>query len=267
MSTDSNIVSIYNEGHLNYFFEIAEHLKFAARFQFLAYNFPGQKISGLEKTVYATKGTMGNEIFYTFLINPSDLLRISYVAHKSLDVTDAQNAYQRMLKKEKLTSIAKFINRGGVFPTNIVVNFKTNKSSLRYDVKQKFDKNFSQGVLHLPSNYGSAWVIDGQHRLYGYAHARSSDIKIKHDNSVIPVLAFDNIEKYKEMNMFVDLNSKQVKVPPQTLIELYASLHWYSDDNKLAFQALISRLIMQLCSNKLSPLYDRMITSVAKKTH
>ena len=108
-------------------------------------------------------------------------------------------------------------------------------------------------------------MIDGQHRLYGYAHARSSDDRIKNDNSVIQVLAFDNIKKQKEMNMFVDLNSKQVKIPPQILVELYGDLHWYSDDTKLAFQALISRLIIKLNSDDSSPLYDRMITSTNKK--
>lgn len=256
---------IFESEQINYFFEIAEYLKSSARYQFLSLIFSDQKIDELTKSVFATKGKLGNEIFYTFLISPTELMRISYVAHKSLDISNAKNAYQRMLKKEKLISIGKFINKGGVFPSNIVVNFKTNKSPLRFDIKEKIDKDISQGTLQLPSNYGSAWIIDGQHRLYGYTYAKQSSDSFKNDKSVIQVMAFDNMSKEKEMNMFVDLNSKQVKIPPNILVELYADLHWKSDDNKLAFQSLISRLILKLNSEENSPLYNRMITSTTKR--
>ena len=77
----------------------------------------------------ATRGKMGGDTFYTFLIRPDDLLKIAYVGQKgSLKVSELQT-YQRMLQPTRLRKIAKYINEGGKFPTNIVVNLKTGKNS------------------------------------------------------------------------------------------------------------------------------------------
>ena len=116
-----------------------------------------------------------------------------------------------MLHRQRLKKISEYINAGGRFPTNIVVNLKTSKKTgLKFDVIEKFE-NEMLGKLSLPANYASAWIIDGQHRLYGYAYARASD-GFKHDTTMIPVLAYENLPADKEMNLFIDINSKQVKV-------------------------------------------------------
>ena len=263
---DKPEVNLYDSKHLDYFSSLVSQLKTAARYQFLAYLFPNQKIKNLYKKVFATKGKMGNRTFYTFMLHPNDLLKISFVAHKASQMSDDVRAYQRMLKPNRLRHIAEFINNRGKFPTNIVVNLKSNKNSkLQFDKHRELDDYTSLGELHLPSNYASAWIIDGQHRLYGYAYALETE-KIKNDKSLLPVMAFDNLPEEEEMNMFIDLNSRQVKVPPQILVELYADLHWKSNDPLSAYQALISRLILKLNSVESSPLYERMIISGTAKS-
>ena len=121
------------------------------------------------------------------------------------------------------------------------------------------------GKLYLPANYASAWIIDGQHRLYGYAYARE-DGGYNQDKTTLPVLAFENLPSEDEMNLFIDINSKQVKVRTSLLLELYSDLHWDSTDSDKAFQALLSRIASRLNTEKNSPLYDRMVVSGTKKT-
>ena len=135
---------------------------------------------------------------------------------------------------------------------------------LRFEVKQKVGDEVL-GILYLPPIYASAWIIDGQHRLYGYAYARDSG-GFNADTTVLPVLAFENLPADKEMNLFIDINSKQVKVSTGLLVELYSGLHWRSPDPEEAFQALLARIASRLNSEKTSPLYDRVVVTGKRKT-
>ena len=259
-------IAVIADGELNYYAALARHLKHAARYQLLAHMFAGQKIGGLARKVVATRGKMGGDKFYTFLIRPDELLKIAYVGHKASRDIENLETYQRMLQPVRLKRIAEYINGGGKFPTNIVVNIKTSrKSGLRFDIQRRFGDE-ALGILHLPSTYASAWVIDGQHRLYGYAYARAAE-GFARDSTALPVLAFENIPAEKEMNLFIDINSKQVKVSTGLLGELYADLHWSSPDPQEAFQALHSRVASRLNSQATSPLHDRMVVTGKKKTH
>ena len=259
-------IAVIADGELDYYAALAQHLKQAARYQFLGHMFGGQEIDGLAKEVLATRGKMGGDTFYTFLIHPDELLKVAYVGHKASRDIDALDTYQRMLQPRRLKKIAEYVNDGGRFPTNIVVNLKTGKSDkLRFDVKETYGEG-ALGTLYLPPSYASAWIVDGQHRLYGYAYARETT-GFKHDSTVLPVLAFENLPPDKEMNLFIDINSKQVKVNTGLLVELYADLHWRSSDPEEAFQALLSRIASRLNTDKTSPLCDRMVVTGKRKTH
>ena len=259
-------IAVITDGELDYYAKLVQHLKHAARYQLLGHMFSGQKIDGLAKQVVATRGKMGGETFYIFPIRPDELLKIAYVGHKASRDTEDLETYQRMLQPRRLNKISEYINGGGKFPTNIVVNLKSHRrTGLRFDVKEKIGDE-ALGVLHLPPNYASAWIIDGQHRLYGYAYAREAE-GFNQDSTVIPVLAYENLSANKEMDLFIDINSKQVKVNTGLLVELYADLHWTSSNPEEAFQALLSRTASRLNSGTTSPLRDRMVVTGKKKTH
>jgi DNA sulfur modification protein DndB len=259
-------IAVITDSEIAYYAALVQHLKQAARYQFLAHMFSGQKIEGLARQVVATRGKMGGETFYTFLMRPDELLKIAYVGHKASRDIENLPTYQRMLQPRRLAKIAEYINDGGKFPTNIVVNLKTAKrTDLRFDKQQDFGDE-ALGLLHLPPNYASAWIIDGQHRLYGYAYAREKS-GFKDDKTVVPVLAYENLPAENEMNLFIDINSKQVKVSTGLLGELYSDLHWESTDPDEGFQALLSRLSARLNSDKTTPLYNRMVVTGKKKTN
>ena len=259
-------IAVVTDSELDYYAQLVRHLKHAARYQFLGHMFGGQKIDGLARQVLATRGKMGGATFYTFLIRPDDLLKIAYVGHKASRDTENLATYQRMLQPRRLKRIAAYINDGGRFPTNIVVNFKSGrKARLRFDVMDRSGEG-DLGTLYLPSKYASAWIIDGQHRLYGYAYARNMKA-FKSDSTALSVLAYENLPSDKEMNLFIDINSKQVKVSAGLLVELYSDLHWCSSDPEDAFQALLSRIASRLNSEKTSPVHDRMVVTGKRKTH
>ena len=258
-------IAVITEGELDYYAALVKQLKHASRYQLLGHLFEGQKVAGLAREVLAARGKMGGNTFYTFLISPSELLKIAYVGHKaSRDIEDL-GTYQRMLQPARLKKVAEYINGGGKFPTNIVVNLKTNKGTkLRFDVKEKIGDE-ALGVLYLPPNYASAWIIDGQHRLYGYAYAQRLG-GYGSNSTVVPVLAYDNLQAEQEMKLFIDVNSEQVKVNKGLLGELYSELHWKSSNPDKAFRALLSRIASRLNDDVTSPLYERMVVTGKKKT-
>ncbi len=166
-----------------------------------------------------------------------------------------------MVKPKRLKSIGAYIDEGGKFPTNIVINFKI-PSALRFDHQQSF-ADTATGILHLPAIYGSAWVIDGQHRLYGYAHAERSK---ENDNSVITVLAYQNLPINEEIKLFVDINTEQVKVSRNIVNELLSNLDINDPDPRKNLEAMHARVALMLDVYSGSPLRDRVVTVSHDKT-
>ncbi|MBS0223241.1 MAG: hypothetical protein JSR91_21130 [Proteobacteria bacterium] len=96
----------------------------AGRHQFLAEFLEGQQIPALEGVkIPAVKGRFGPHTFYSFAISARRLLKIAFVNHQALDHPGARPAYQRMINKGRIKKIGQFIEKGGFFPTNLLVNF------------------------------------------------------------------------------------------------------------------------------------------------
>ncbi|KRQ98844.1 DGQHR domain-containing protein [Bradyrhizobium valentinum] len=254
-------IPIITEDDLSYFNRLTDILKTAARYQFLGRYFEGEKVEGLKLKVPATQGRVGRRTFYNFLISPHDLLRICYVSHMAKASNDDLDTYQRMVKPSRLNAIGRYIDEGGTFPTNIVVNFK--RDNLQFDRKESFDDT-SFGTLNLPGQYGSAWVIDGQHRLYGYAHAERA---AEQDRSVVSVLAYENLPVREEIEMFVDINTQQVKVSRNLVNEIVSSLNVDDPDPKKRLDALCARVALRLDSYSNSPIKERILTVAQEKSH
>jgi len=250
----TNRISLLRDQEIDYYVKLTDHLRGAAKYQFLSHIFRNETISGLDLSVPATKGKMGGKVFYNFLIRPSDLLKIAYISHKASRNIEDLETYQRMLKPKRLKDIAEYIDNEGQFPTNIVINIKSEKR-IRFDLKENIgDSSF--GTLYLPRCYASCWIIDGQHRLYGYMH--SSRAKIADDQTTLPVLAYNNLSSIDEANLFVDINSKQVKVTAGLLNELYANLKVDDKNFDDRTRALRTKITFALNARYSSPLYDRI---------
>jgi DGQHR domain-containing protein len=258
---ESTGIPIITEDDLKYFNRLTSILKTAARYQFLGRYFEGEKVEGLRAKVPAARGSMGKKTFYNFLISPHDLLRISYISHMRRASNDDLDTYQRMVKPTRLASIGRYIDGGGTFPTNIVINFK--RDNLQFDPKEKFGDT-ATGILSLPGQYGSAWVIDGQHRLYGYAYASRGP---EEDSSVVSVLAYENLPVRDEIELFVDINTRQVKVNSNLVNEIVSSLNVDDPDAGKRLGALCARVALRLDNYPSSPIKDRVLTVAQDKNH
>ena len=256
-------IIVLRDQEIEYYTKLSESYKQAAKYQFLAHLFADEEIGGLKDVkVPATKGKMGGVTFYSIIMKPSDLLKISYVSHKISRNADALSTYQRMLEPKRLKSIANYIDNKGQFPTNIVVNIKTSRELL-FEQRDKIGE-LAVGSLTLPHRYATAWIIDGQHRLYGYSLSKRA--QIDDDKTTFPVLAYCNLPDSQEARLFVDINNEQVRVKKDLLIELYSNLKWDSSDPKERGQALRSRIILILGQNKTSPICNRLKRTGSKKT-
>ena len=254
-------IFVLNEKRLEYYRQLVDLVGPAARHQLQADVLQGTAIPGLRVTVPALRGRFGDEKFYQFAIEPEKLLKLAYVSHRANIDAETIGTYQRMLKKKRIRDIADYINdtRQG-FPTNIVINFRT-KRALRFDAGQSIgDDQMSLGTLYLPNTYKSAWVIDGQHRLYGFALSDWAS-KIK-----VPVLAFENLDPQEETRLFVDINNKQVSVPRRLLVQLYGDIHWDADDPASRLRALHSRLASELSDSSSSPLFNKVVSEWERQT-
>ena len=179
-------------------------------------------LSSASKSVPAIKGKLGGKPFYCFVTTPRHLLKISFVNHRSLQDPEGAPTYQRLVVRSRIRDIGEYIEGGGYFPNNLIINFTRD---VRFD-KVSHDENsgVTFGNLHLPDKYRSAWIIDGQHRLYGFSHINDKFL----DQNII-VAAFEKLPKVEEANLFVTINHEQRSVPKHLLDDLEGELKWGSD--------------------------------------
>ncbi len=198
--------------------------------------------------VPAIYGGKGKNKYYYFVIQPEKLLNgITYIHRREERNPEAIiYTYQRMLNKTKLESVRQYVQNGGYFANNIIINF-TNKPN--FEKKDKVG-DITLGTLTFPKQYGSAWIIDGQHRLYGYLNSGKSE------DAYIPVLAFDNIAVKDQAKLFVDINKEQKPVSAELLWDLYSDLYKNSTDARQQELRAISQKSKKLNSYKDSPLYQ-----------
>jgi DNA sulfur modification protein DndB len=233
---DKNIY-LWSAREIKYIEDLVKQVGSSAKYQLYSVIFAGRRQSKLKLTYPAIRGKIGPDTFYTFLIPAKQLLKYSYIHHRHLTgIVEASQVYQRMLRDKKLKEIARFVDEEeGYFPNSIIVNFS---EKLRWDKKESYNNNIAIGTVTLPEYFGCAWIIDGQHRLYGAARARG--------DVLLPVLAFENLKQLEQANLFVDINVKQTSVEKHLLWDLYSDIYKDSGDEKQKFLYQIAEVAKKL---------------------
>ena len=252
---DKDGIAFFNDSAIEYYTELAKHLGSCSRYQLLGNLFANQEIKNMDDRVPAIQGKMGGYTYYSFSIEPEKLLKIGYVLHRSEANQNMMPTYQRLIKRKRLQDVRDFINNGGYFPNSIIISIDTNGKGLVFDqAAVKIDGTISKiGVLHIPKRYRSAYIIDGQHRLYGY-----SDSKYASTNT-IPVVAFVDLERTEQIKLFMDINENQKAVPKSLRVTLNADMLWESPDLGEQRQALRSKIAQMLGEEPTSPLHARVV--------
>lgn len=252
-----NGIALFNENTISYYTELVKHIGLCARYQLLGNLFASVEIKNMDNKVLAIKGKMGNHVYYSFSIEPSRLLKIGYVLHRNEANSSMMPTYQRLIKKKRLNEIRDFIDHGGYFPNSLIVSIDNGgRGDLKFEAASTkgIDTQSKIGTLYLPKKYRSAYIIDGQHRLYGYA-----DSKYK-ETDVVPVIAFVDLDQSEQVKLFMDINEKQKAVPKVLRATLDADVLWVSKDKNKQRKAMQSRIAQTLGDITSSPLFGRIVT-------
>jgi DNA sulfur modification protein DndB len=253
-------IMFFEEEDLAYYEALVSHLGPAARYQFLGDMLPHKLIPGLNLRVPAIRTRMGVYTCYTFSIPPEYLLKIAYVSHRSKGKKSDIDTYQRMIQKSRLQKIREYLDKKNIFPTNIVVTFDGEKPLDFHRSQQETEQESGvMGWLDIRCAYKSAWIIDGQHRLFAYSgHPQAAKARLS-------VLAFEKLPPSTQAQLFVDINAEQKSVKQSLLQELYAGLHENATEPEMRVRAIISQAILSLGSDPDSAFYQRIQAADEKK--
>ncbi len=254
-------IVFFSDSTIQYYCELARHLGTCARYQLLGNLLANTEIRNMQNKIPAIKGTMGGYDYYEFSIEPEKLLKIGYVLHRSEANKNMMPTYQRIIKKKRLKEVQAFINEGGYFPNSLIISIDTKGKGLQFDQSStKVEDSLSKlGILHLPKRYHSAYIIDGQHRLYAY-----SDTDYARKNT-IPVVAFVDLDRSKQLKLFMDINENQKAVSKTLRVTLNSDMLWDAPDFNDRREALRSK-IAQMCGEEpTSPLLGRVVIGEDEK--
>lgn len=250
---DAGDIKVITENEIQYFETFVKHMGPAGKYQILGDFLKGKKVPGLSNVkIPAIRGKIGGETFYSFVTTPRNLLKIAFINHQALNHPDGRPAYQRMVSASRIKEIGEFVKKGGFFPTNILVNFSDSPRFNLISNAENTDPNIKFGWLSLPSKYRSAWIIDGQHRLYGFSRLDDHFL----DQSLF-VLAFEKMAVQKEADLFITINHKQKSVPRSLLVSLLADIRMGDSDPSTALSALSSAVVRALNTDMTSPFARR----------
>jgi DNA sulfur modification protein DndB len=243
----------YNNNTFEYINNLIKNYKNASFYQFLGLIFKNERINLNDIEIPAVNGKMGLKDYYMFSIEPSLLLKMGFILHRTRANESEFPTYQRLLVPSRLKGITKFIDNGGYFPNSIIINFNAKKNKIKFEAHSRSgSSNSRMGMLKIPNAYGIAYIIDGQHRVYGYANSKF----VK--NNTIPVVAFNGLETIEQLEIFMDINQNQKAVSPSLRLDLEEDLYWDSDRADSRLKALRSSIIKQLTNFESSPLFNKI---------
>ncbi len=182
---------------------------------------------------------------------PSVLLKIGYVSRRA---SGKPEAYQRILSKDRIAKISEFVSsRGALLPNAIIIAFDDHP-----DVQSKIA--YIDGKLNFPKIYCSAWIIDGQHRVFGFLNTKFEDVDPDDptEEFKLPVVAFKKLDDVLQNRTFVSINYNQKKIDPTLLCDLATSVP--DLQNELTWPSL---LVTEL--NKVEPLKNKVKISELDK--
>jgi len=204
---------------------------------------------------------MGDHTYYSFSLEPAKLLKLGYILHRTKSIK-LLPSYQRLIKKNRLKQVHAFVENGGYFPNSIIISIDSKGKKLKFDQASPSIENSStrMGVLHLPKRYRSAYIVDGQHRLYAYNGSQYAE------SNALPVVAFVDLERTEQLEIFMQINENQKAVSRNLKHTLDADLKWDSENLRDRAEGIKKQLVQDLGEDTSSPLYERVLVGEDQRT-
>jgi DGQHR domain-containing protein len=200
-------------------------------------------------TINALEVNQKGKKMYLGSIHPGQLLKIAYVVRRASEKT---YAYQRMLNKDRINAIGEFIS------SSDAQSFLPNAVIAVFDADQKVQGVLSyDSVKHeltVPMMYCSAWIIDGQHRAYGFLGTIYEEWSAgKFEPFDLPIILFSELPDVVQTQTFININYFQKKIKTGLLCDLMALTK--NLQHKLTWPSLLGRELNHVAR---SPLLNRV---------
>jgi DGQHR domain-containing protein len=206
-------VIIWNDKEIDYYTKIIKAIGEWAKYPLLG-DFGIKKEFDKPSFVHAMKVRQSGIEYIVFSVPVEILLKIADVYRREHNV----KAYQRIVSEKRVKGeIKDFLETpNAIFPTNLVCAF-------RYGAEY----NEKTSMLKIPMMYSSVWIVDGQHRLYGFCHV--NEMKRKDFNLICSGFNIKGLEKClldesQQADIFRTINLKAKKVSKELLIALAIQL-------------------------------------------
>lgn len=252
---------VWTERDLRYYEAVVDAIKGYAKYEIL--HFLGIKTRE-EKDIHNVLALRikqpttdsSNELFM-FTAPPELLLRLCVLYRRAQGNSDT---YQRMLRKNRLPKIRKFVSEvGSILPTNLVLSLSNkvtvneindddllDRSERPVTLTQKY--NYDLVTLNIPKEYASMEIIDGQHRLYGFVDA---DPKVKRKFNLL-VLGLKGLDLAKRRDAFVAINDNSRRMDAN----LVAYLKYTEDDSACRMDSGVMAIRAVVDLNGMTPFKD-----------
>jgi DGQHR domain-containing protein len=218
-------VQVWGEAELQYFQAVADAIGEYARFELIhTLGVSTNEEQDVHKVV-AIKieqpiSGSATELFL-FSTTPERLLKTCSVYRRAGGNAEA---YQRMLRKDRLPKIRRFVTRAdALLPTNVVLALgddvtvepiKFSKKGLKSSAGQPIvlakKGSFDLVALGIPMVYASLELLDGQHRLYGFCNTNPATKK----GYNLAVLAIKGLTRQMKQDTFVAINDNSRRMDP-----------------------------------------------------
>lgn len=188
------------------------------------------------------------QVMFACTIRASELLQIVDVDVRG----DLMNStgYQRQRDETRCRKIAEYINRPtSVLPGSILLNLRGSSSY------QPHKNNHDTGILTIPDEKGSAWVVDGQHRLGGFEYTER--------DFLLPVVFFENLPRRQEMINFSVINDTQKGINTSLTLSLLGELR----ESDACWKIRAHDIVYSLNNDSESPWYERVNMTGGRGMH
>lgn len=142
-----------------------------------------------------------NKKFYSVTIPTEILASCCFVTSRN---EDPKAGFQRVLDKQRALDIARYIdNEEGTIPGSIILSAQPEAQIELVGQSKTIEFTFDPKAF---------LVLDGQHRVYGFALAQRA--------MRVPVVIYSDLTPTEEARLFIDINTKQRQVPNELLLDI-----------------------------------------------
>jgi len=162
-----------------------------------------------------------------FKLSSTLLNKITYVTPRSEDNPDE---LQRVVNTPRAKEIGKWLQEeNSLLPNAIVIDLKEN-------VEIEPTGIHDQVTISIPNpdettDCKVAYILDGQHRVKGFEYSDGIEFEL-------PVVAVHDVTEGVWAKLFIDINSKQVKVDERLLLDLMAGTRILASDDDRVYEVI-----------------------------